>query len=86
MRRWAPHDNVRPQAYPPILLRTALGDRTVPPAEVARYCAKLRHRGAGGGPVLLRCKPAGGHYAFDGDAREAGWAAAFLAAAIGGGG
>lgn len=61
MRAYSPYDNLRRQAYPAILVTTALNDSQVPYWEGAKYVAKLRPLKTDAEPLLLRIslEPAG---------------------------
>ncbi|HEV2605213.1 MAG TPA: S9 family peptidase [Microvirga sp.] len=58
---YSPYDNVRPQAYPPILALGGLTDPRVTYWEPAKWVARLRATMTGGGPVLLRINMDAGH-------------------------
>ena len=61
MRAYSPYDNLRAQAYPSILVTTALNDSQVPYWEGAKYVAKLRTLKTDSTPLLLKIalEPAG---------------------------
>jgi len=61
MRAYSPYDNIRAQAYPAILVTTALNDSQVPYWEGCKYVAKLRALKTDPNPLLLRVNldPAG---------------------------
>ena len=61
MRAYSPYDNIRAQAYPAILVRTALNDSQVPYWEGCKYVAKLRALKTDSNPLLLEINldPAG---------------------------
>ena len=61
MRAYSPYDNVKAQAYPPILAEQALNDTRVPYWEATKWVAKLRQMKTGDAPVILWMKEAGGH-------------------------
>lgn len=61
MRAYSPYDNLRPQAYPAIYLRTSLNDSQVPYWEAAKYAARLREVSTSGQPVVLSINLAAGH-------------------------
>jgi oligopeptidase B len=58
---YSPYDNVRPQAYPPILALGGLTDPRVTYWEPAKWVARLRATMTGGGPILLRINMDAGH-------------------------
>lgn len=61
MRAYSPYDNVRAQAYPPLLVRSAYNDTQVLFHEPARWVQRLRARKTDNHPVLLwmSMEPAG---------------------------
>ena len=61
IRAYSPYDNLRTQAYPAILVTTALNDSQVPYWEGAKYVAKLRTLKTDNNPLLLKISldPAG---------------------------
>ncbi|RBP05762.1 oligopeptidase B [Roseiarcus fermentans] len=61
IRGYSPYDNVRAQAYPPILALGGLTDPRVAYWEPAKWAAKLRATMTGGGPVLLHTDMDAGH-------------------------
>ncbi len=60
MRAYSPYDNVRPTAYPPLLVTAGLHDPRVQYWEPAKWVAKLRAT-ATGGPILLWTELDAGH-------------------------
>ncbi len=58
---YSPYDNVRAQAYPPILAIGGLTDPRVTYWEPLKWVARLRARMSGGGPVALRTNMGAGH-------------------------
>jgi oligopeptidase B len=61
IRDYSPYDNVRAQAYPPILVLAGLTDPRVTYWEPAKWVAKLRAVMTGGGPIVLRTNMDAGH-------------------------
>ncbi|HEX2494032.1 MAG TPA: S9 family peptidase [Steroidobacter sp.] len=61
MLSYSPYDNVRPQAYPPLLATTGLWDSQVQYYEPAKWIAKLRTANTGAGPLLLHVDLETGH-------------------------
>ncbi len=60
MKGYSPYENVRDQAYPPILAVTSLHDTRVLFREPAKWVARLRAT-AHGGPFLLKTEMTAGH-------------------------
>ena len=58
---YSPYDNVRAQAYPPMLIFQSLNDARVPYWEAAKWAARLRHLKTDRNPVVLFVKMQGGH-------------------------
>ncbi len=61
IRSYSPYDNVRAQAYPPMLVLQSLNDARVPYWEAAKWVARLRHAKTDSNPVILYLKTQGGH-------------------------
>ena len=61
IRSYSPYDNVRAQAYPPILALGGLTDPRVTYWEPAKWVARLRATMTGGGPILLHTAMEAGH-------------------------
>jgi oligopeptidase B len=61
IRSYSPYDNVRAQAYPPMLVSQSLNDARVPYWEAAKWVAKLRHLKTDTNPIILCVKRQGGH-------------------------
>ncbi|HEV7339078.1 MAG TPA: S9 family peptidase [Bosea sp. (in: a-proteobacteria)] len=61
IKAYSPYDNVRAQAYPPILAMGGLTDPRVTYWEPAKWVARLRATMTGGGPVLLHTNMEAGH-------------------------
>jgi oligopeptidase B len=61
IQAYAPYENVRAQAYPPMLIFQSLNDARVPYWEAAKWAAKLRHLKTDHNPVILYVKMRGGH-------------------------
>jgi oligopeptidase B len=58
---YSPYENVRPQAYPPVLATTAVGDDRVGFWEPAKWIAALRARSTSAAPMLLHTELRGAH-------------------------
>ena len=61
MLGYSPYDNVKAQAYPPMLIEGGLADPRVTYWEPAKWAQQLRARMTGGGPVLLKTNMEAGH-------------------------
>jgi oligopeptidase B len=61
MRAYSPYDNLTAQAYPAILVRTALNDSQVMYWEPAKYVARLRALKTDPNPLVFRINMAAGH-------------------------
>jgi oligopeptidase B len=61
MLSYSPYDNVRPQAYPSILVTTGLHDSQVQYWEPAKWVAKLRSLKTDGNLLLLHVNMSAGH-------------------------
>ena len=61
MKSYSPYDNVRAQAYPPLLVRTAFNDSNVGYWEPAKWVAKLRKTKTDSNPLLLQTEMTTGH-------------------------
>ena len=58
---YSPYENVKAQAYPPILIEGGLTDPRVTYWEPAKWAQQLRARMTGGGPILLKTNMEAGH-------------------------
>ena len=86
IRSYSPYDNVRAQAYPPILALAGLTDPRVTYWEPAKWVARLRATMAGGGPVMLHTNMDAGHAGAAGrfdSLKEVALAYAFALRAVG---
>lgn len=61
MRAYSPYDNLKPAAYPHVLVNTGLNDSQVPYWEGAKYAAKLRDLRTNPNVTLLHCEMGAGH-------------------------
>jgi oligopeptidase B len=61
MRSYSPYDNLKPGAYPSILVETSLNDSQVMYWEPAKYVAKLRTLKTDRNPLLLKTIMEAGH-------------------------
>lgn len=84
---YSPYDNIKQQAYPPILVTAGISDPRVTYWEPAKYVAKLRAtRTASEAPLLLKTNMSAGHFGKSGryDAlREMAEALAFVLVCFG---
>ena len=61
MLQYSPYDNIRPQAYPAMLMMASLNDSQVPYWEAAKFIAKLRRLKTDANPALLKTNMGAGH-------------------------
>ena len=61
IRSYSPYDQVKPQAYPPILVTAGLNDPRVTYWEPAKWVAKLRELKLGDSELLLKTNMGAGH-------------------------
>ena len=61
LKSYAPYENVRAQAYPPMLVVQSIHDSRVPYWEAAKWVAKLRQIKTDANPIVLFLKTRGGH-------------------------
>ena len=61
LKGYSPYDNVRAQAYPPMLVQQPLNDSRVPYWEATKWVAKLRHLKTDRNPIILLVNTQGGH-------------------------
>jgi oligopeptidase B len=61
IRSYSPYDNLKPGAYPAMLVETSLNDSQVMYWEPAKYVARLRALKTDGNPLLLRINMDAGH-------------------------
>jgi oligopeptidase B len=61
MMQYSPYDNVKPQAYPWMLVTTSLNDSQVMYWEPAKWVARLRATKTDSNPLYLKTNMAGGH-------------------------
>lgn len=62
----SPYENVKAQAYPPILATAGVRDPRVSYWEPAKWVSEIRHLMTGGGPILFLTDMAAGHQASGG--------------------
>jgi oligopeptidase B len=61
MRAYSPYDNLKPGAYPAMLVKTSLNDSQVGFWEPAKYVARLRTLKTDANPLLFKCNMGAGH-------------------------
>ena len=61
IRSYSPYDNVRAQAYPPMLITGGLNDPRVTYWEPAKWAAKLRATKIDRNPLIFRVNMEAGH-------------------------
>ena len=61
IRSYCPYQNVKPQAYPPLLITAGLTDPRVTYWEPAKWCAKLRREKTDSNVLLLKTNMGAGH-------------------------
>jgi len=61
MRAYSPYDNLKPAAYPHLLVNVSYNDSQVPYWEGAKYLAKLRTLDTGKNATLLHATMGAGH-------------------------
>jgi oligopeptidase B len=61
IRSYSPYDQVKPQAYPPLLVTAGLNDPRVTYWEPAKWVARLRERKTDGNELLLKTNMGAGH-------------------------
>jgi oligopeptidase B len=61
IRSYSPYDQLRPHAYPPMLVTAGLNDPRVTYWEAAKYVAKLRSLKTDANPLLLKTNMGAGH-------------------------
>jgi len=61
MIQYSPYDNVKPRAYPNMLVEISLNDSQVPYWEGAKWAAKVRENNTGTNNILLRTNMGAGH-------------------------
>jgi oligopeptidase B len=85
IRSYSPYDNVRAQAYPPMLIEAGLTDPRVTYWEPAKWAQKLREMMTGGGPILLKTNMEAGHGGAAGrfdELEDVAWRFAFAIEAV----
>ncbi len=86
MMAYAPYENVRPAAYPALLVTAGFNDPRVPYWEAAKWVARLRQHHTGRAPILLKTQLDAGHMGASGRydwLRETAFEQAFLLWALG---
>ena len=66
-----PYQNIKPAAYPPVLVTCSATDARVPAWGPAKWVAKLRQHQQGEAPIMLLSNSQGGHFSHDADLLDA---------------
>ena len=66
IRDYTPYENIRPGAYPAMLITAGVNDPRVQYWEPAKWAAKLRASPVGDRPILLKTEMGAGHFARSG--------------------
>lgn len=66
IKSYSPYENVSPDAYPPMLITTALNDERVPYWEAVKWVAKLRAFKTNNTPLCLKVAQSNGHFGVSG--------------------
>jgi oligopeptidase B len=61
IKAYSPYENVRAQAYPPMLVVQSVNDSRVPYLEAAKWVARLRQLKTDSNPIILNVNIKGGH-------------------------
>lgn len=61
MAQYSPYDNIKPQRYPAMLVKTSLNDSQVPYWDAAKFVAKLRTTKTDANALLLKVNFSAGH-------------------------
>lgn len=66
LRSYSPYDNVRPAAYPPMLVTAGLNDPRVSYWEPAKWVARLREHNTANSEILFKVNLGAGHFGASG--------------------
>ncbi len=61
LKEYSPYHNIEERAYPPTLIRTAVGDTRVDPAHARKFAARLQYDQKGEDPICLWTETDTGH-------------------------
>jgi oligopeptidase B len=61
LKKYSPYENVRPAAYPPLLILCSLNDPRVPYWEALKWAARIRELNSGEHEILVKIRSQGGH-------------------------
>lgn len=64
MLSYSPMNNVKQQAYPPMLLTAGLNDSRVPYWEISKFTQRLREGNTGTSDILCKTDLSTGHFSF----------------------
>ncbi len=62
IQSYSPYENIKPQAYPHMLVLTGMHDHLVPYYEGVKWVARIKANNTGSSNILLQCDPDSGHF------------------------
>lgn len=66
LKSWCPHQNIKKQAYPPILVSLGLKDTIVPYQDTIEWANKIRENNTSNNPIIIKIDPEAAHSASSG--------------------